>query len=125
MAKPLALVVEDERDISILFSKALKAAGFETHVVYSGDEAMEWLASGTPDIIILDLNLPQMLGPEILHHIRGSERLAQMPVIVVTAYARLAEDVRDTADQVLFKPVSFAQLRDLAGRLTSQRSARQ
>src|SRR4030042_1139794 len=113
MAKPLALIIEDERDISIVFSKALKAAGFETQMVCSGDEALEWLASGSPDIVILDLNLPQVSGPKILHHIRSSERLAQTPVIVVTAYARLAEDVRDTADQVLFKPVSFAQLRDL------------
>jgi CheY-like chemotaxis protein len=119
MDKPLALVVEDEFDISIVFSKALQAAGFETEVIHSGDVALEWLSSNKPDIVILDLNLPCVTGPEILQHIRVDERLAKTPVIIATAYARLAEGIRDQADQVLFKPVSFAQLRDLSARLVS------
>ena len=119
MDKPLALIVEDELDISIVFSRALQAAGFETAVIRTGDIAMEWLASSKPDIVILDLNLPRVTGPEILEYIRSDERLAKTPVIVATAYARLAEGVRDQADRVLFKPVSFAQLRDLSARLVS------
>ena len=117
MAKPLALIVEDEFDISIVFSKALQAAGFDTEVIHSGDVALEWLSSSRPDIVILDLNLPRVTGPEILQHIRTDERLKKIPVIVATAYARLAEGVRDQADRVLFKPISFAQLRDLSARL--------
>jgi CheY-like chemotaxis protein len=117
MSKPLALIVEDEFDISIVFSRALQAAGFETEIIRSGDVALEWLSSSKPDIVILDLNLPCVTGPEILQHIRADERLAKTPVIIATAYARLAEGIRDQADQVLFKPVSFAQLRDLAARL--------
>jgi CheY-like chemotaxis protein len=119
MAKPLALIVEDEFDISIVFSKALQAAGFDTEVIHSGDVALEWLSSSRPDIVILDLNLPRVTGPEILQHIRTDERLKKTPVIVATAYARLAEGVRDQADRVLFKPISFAQLRDLSARLVS------
>jgi CheY-like chemotaxis protein len=117
MDKPLALIVEDELDISIVFSKALQAAGFETEVIRSGDTALEWLSSSKPDIVILDLNLPCVSGSEILQHIRADERLTKTPVIVATAYARLAEGIRDQADQVLFKPISFAQLRDLSARL--------
>lgn len=117
MNKPLALIVEDEFDISIVFSRALQAAGFETEIIRSGDVALEWLSSSKPDIVILDLNLPRVTGPEILQHIRADERLAKTPVIIATAYARLAEGLRDQADQVLFKPVSFAQLRDLSARL--------
>jgi two-component system cell cycle response regulator DivK len=120
MDNPLALIVEDEFDISIVFSKALQAAGFETKVIGSGDAALEWLSSSTPDIVILDLNLPRVAGLEILQHIRADERLARTPVIVATAYARLAEGIREQADQVLFKPVSFAQLRDLSARLVSR-----
>lgn len=117
MGKPLALIVEDEFDISIVFSRALQAAGFETEIIRSGDAALEWLSSSKPDIVILDLNLPCVSGPEILQNIRADERLAKTPVIIATAYARLAEGIRDQADQVLFKPVSFAQLRDLSARL--------
>ncbi len=117
MGKPLALIVEDEFDISIVFSRALQAAGFETEVIHTGDAALEWLASSKPDIVILDLNLPNVSGPQILQHIRADERLAKTPVIIATAYARLAEGIRDQADRVLFKPISFAQLRDLSARL--------
>jgi two-component system cell cycle response regulator DivK len=123
MGKPLALIVEDEYDISLVFSKALQAAGFETEVIRSGDIAIEWLSSSKPDIVILDLNLPRVTGPEILRYIRENERLAKIPVIVATAYARLAEDVRDQADRVLFKPISFAQLRDLSARLVASAAA--
>jgi DNA-binding response OmpR family regulator len=117
MEKPLALIVEDEFDISVVFSRALQAAGFETEVIRSGDIALEWLSASTPDIVILDLNLPRVTGPEILQHIRADERLTKTPVIIATAYARLAEGIRDQADWVLFKPVSFAQLRDLSARI--------
>jgi CheY-like chemotaxis protein len=117
MKKPLALIVEDEFDISIVFSRALQAAGFETEVIRNGGTALEWLSSSKPDIVILDLNLPRVGGPEILRYIRADTRLAETPVIVATAYARLAEGIRDQADQVLFKPISFAQLRDLSARL--------
>ena len=117
MEKPLALIVEDEFDISIVFSRALQAAGFETEVIRNGGTAMEWLSSSRPDIVVLDLNLPRVGGQEILQYIRADARLTKIPVIVATAYARLAEGVRDQADQVLFKPISFAQLRDLSARL--------
>jgi two-component system, cell cycle response regulator DivK len=117
MSKPLALIVEDEFDISIVFSRALQAAGFETEIIRDGGSAMEWLSSSKPDIVILDLNLPRVSGPEILQYIRADARLKRTPVIVATGYARLAERFRDQADWVLFKPVSFAQLRDLSARL--------
>ena len=122
MNKPLALIVEDEFDISIVFSRALQAAGFETEVIRNGGTALEWLSSSKPDIVVLDLNLPRVSGPEILQYIRSNAQLAKTPVIVATAYARLAESVRDQADWVLFKPISFAQLRDLSARLVTDAS---
>jgi DNA-binding response OmpR family regulator len=119
MNKPLALVVEDEYDVSIIFAKALQAAGFDTKIMRSGDTALTWLASMTPDIVILDLNLPRVPGTEILHAIRTDARLSNTKVIVATAYPRLAESLQDDADWILAKPVSFGQLRDLAAHLAS------
>ena len=117
MEQPLALIVEDERDVSLVFSRALQAAGFRTKVVYAGDDALEWLATAEPDMVVLDLNLPHVVGSDVLKYIRTEERLSDTPVIVATAYARLAEGLYDHVDRVLFKPVSFRQLRDLAARL--------
>jgi CheY-like chemotaxis protein len=117
MEQPLALIVEDEIDVSLVFSKALQAAGFRTEVVNAGDEALEWLSSTQPDLVVLDLNLPHVVGSEVLKYIRADTRLADTPVIVATAYARLAEGLHDHVARVLFKPVSFRQLRDLAVRL--------
>lgn len=117
MDKPLALIVEDEYDISIIFAKALREAGFETDIVRSGKTALTWLSSTTPDIVVLDLHLPKVAGTEILEHIRADPRLEKVAVIVATAYPHMAESLHDVADWIFFKPVSFNQLRDLAMRL--------
>lgn len=117
MSAPLALIVEDEYDISVIFSKALQSAGFETKVIRAGDIALAWLSSGAPDVIVLDLNLPHVSGEAILEYIRTDERLASTKVIVATAFPRMAENLQHEADCVLTKPVSFGQLRDLATRL--------
>jgi DNA-binding response OmpR family regulator len=116
MSNPLALIVEDESDISVVFAKALKAAGFETAVAHAGDVALKCLSSMTPDVVVLDLNLPQVPGTEILRHIRADARLTNTKVIIATAYPRMIEGLHNEADCVLSKPVSFAQLRDLAAR---------
>jgi CheY-like chemotaxis protein len=91
MKKPLALVVEDERDISVIFAKALHAAGFETQVAHTGDVAIEWLSANTPDMVVLDLHMPRMAGTDVLQHIRSEPRLADVNVVIATAYPHMAE----------------------------------
>jgi DNA-binding response OmpR family regulator len=125
MDKPLALIVEDEKDISVIFAKALHAAGFETEVAYSGDTAITWLASNTPDVVVLDLHMPRVAGTDVLQHIRAEPRLENVNVIIATAYPHMAESLHDAADWIFFKPVSFSQLRDLATRFTPDASADQ
>lgn len=119
MSKPLALVVEDEKDISVIFAKALHAAGFETQVVHSGDDAIEWLSSNTPNVAVLDLHMPRVAGTDVLQHIRNEPRLADVNVIIATAYPHMAESLHEAADWIFFKPVSFSQLRDLAARFST------
>jgi CheY-like chemotaxis protein len=117
MSNPLALIIEDHHESATIFAEALKEAGFETETIFSGDEALARLAVVTPDVVLLDLNLPRVAGTEILHQIRADPRLAKTRVIVATAFPELAEGIQDEADLVLFKPVSFSQLRNLAARL--------
>ena len=121
MAKLQGLIVEDDEDLSVIFSEALQAAGFETEIIKSGDTALERLAVTTPDVVVLDLHLPRVAGMDILHQIRADERLAGTRVIVATAHPRMAESLRDEADLVLLKPISYSQLRDLAAILGAAR----
>lgn len=119
MNNPLAFIIEDHEDAAIIFSEALKAAGFESEVIRSGDVALERLSERVPDMVILDLNLPRISGAEILSSIRSDDRLVDTCVIVATAHPQMADGVQGAADLVLLKPISFTQLRGLAKRLSS------
>ncbi|HUX75642.1 MAG TPA: response regulator [Anaerolineae bacterium] len=117
-----ALIIEDNSELAIIFSQALQAAGFATGIIQDGDQALARLAITTPDVVVLDLHMPRVSGVEILRHIRADARLAGTRVIVATADMRATDMLQDQADLVLIKPISFNQLRDLAGRLAPPRS---
>ena len=111
-----ALIIEDNRDLAIIFSQALQAAGFVTGIIGDGEQALARLAMTTPNLVVLDLHMPHVSGLDILRHIRADGRLAETRVIVATADSSLTRGLREQADLVLIKPVSFTQLRDLAAR---------
>ena len=117
--KPIGLIIEDDEDLSIIFSEALNAAGYQTEIIRNGRIAMERLKTITPELVSLDMHLPGVSGLEILQFIRAEKRLALTNVVVTTADAVMAEQVRESADFVLIKPITFGQLRDLTSRLAS------
>lgn len=117
MSTHSALVVEDDPDLAMIFSQALRAAGFEVETVATREAALARLAACTPQIVTLDLHLRQARGTDILRYIRSEPRLAQVNVVLTTADSAMAEELQDQADVVLVKPISFVQLRDLAARL--------
>lgn len=117
MTLPLALIVEDETDLAVIFSEALKAAGFDAEVINRGDTALQRLSEIVPDVVILDLHLPGVDGREILKHIRADNRFAGTKVILASADAAMAESLDMDTDLTLLKPISFSQLRDLTSRL--------
>jgi DNA-binding response OmpR family regulator len=117
VSKPLGLIVEDDADATIIFGKALQAAGFKIKIICSGREALTWLSSGKPDIIVLDVSLPHTSGIDILRNIRADPRLSPIPVIVVTAYPHFVQDLESEVDLVLVKPVSYNQLCDAVTRM--------
>lgn len=114
---PLALVVEDDEDLSFIFAEALRAAGYQPEIVRDGQVALERLEELTPVVVVLDLHLPHVAGTDILKKIRETPRLKGIRVVVTTADARLAEQTDKQADFVLIKPISFSLLRDLSSRL--------
>ncbi len=122
MGNTFGLVIEDDADLSLIFSQALQAAGFEAEIICAGDEALARLEATTPDIVVLDLHLPRVAGTDILRRIRADPRLAHTRVIIATAHPHMAESLRGEADLVLLKPISFSQLRDLAAILGTTQS---
>ena len=118
----LALIVEDDEDLSFIFAEALRAAGFEPEIVQDGQLALDRLAVVRPDVVVLDLHLPNVAGTDILKYIRASEHLKGVRVLITTADARLAEQTDRTADFVLIKPISFSLLRDITSRLAKKTS---
>lgn len=123
MDKPLALIVEDDRDIVALFRHVLDIAGYQTEMILNGRDAMNRLESFTPDIVLLDLQLPGMSGVEILRRMKEDERLANVPTVVITAYAPVADSLPVEPDLLLMKPVDITQLSNLAQRLQVTKGA--
>ena len=116
MSLPLALIVDDEPMLAEIFSVALKMAGFATETIHDGQAAMDRLDEIRPTLILLDLHLPSVPGPDILRRIRADDRLAQTRVLIVSADGPKAESLRDEADAILSKPLGVAELRDTAAR---------
>jgi CheY-like chemotaxis protein len=116
MTKPLALIIEDDSRLTEIFSLTLQGE-FQVEVIEDGETALARLATLTPALVVLDLHLPHVSGRTILAHIRDHERLNATRVMLTTADAQLADQLRDNVDLVLLKPISVNQLHDLALRL--------
>lgn len=116
MTKPLVLIIEDDKKLADIFSLALQAE-FQVEVAEDGQTALTQLSILTPTLVVLDMHLPYVSGNTILAHIRGDERLTHTRVMLATADAQLADELREKADLVLLKPISVNQLRELAMRL--------
>jgi len=116
MAKPFVFIVEDDPKLNDIISITLQD-DFEFEACKDGNSALERLKIIIPNIVVLDLNLPGTSGVDILTYIRSDKRLARTRVILATADERQAETLTDEADIILLKPVSPAQLRELALRI--------
>lgn len=117
MSRPSVLIVEDNAQLAEIFSLTLQSLGLTVHWVADGQSALTRLAENTPDLVLLDLHLPDVSGREVLRYIRGQERLAHLPVILATADDQFGELLQSEADLLLLKPISTDQLRQLVSRL--------
>ncbi len=120
MPKPFVLIVEDDRDIAALFRHFMDIGGYRTEIASSGEAALDRLANGEPDAVLLDLSLPRTSGTRVLQMMRSDTRLQHIPVIVVTAYSELANTLPIEPDLLLMKPISSDQLIGLVERLRNK-----
>ena len=114
--KPIGYIVEDYDDTANLFKWALEMAGYVVEVAKDGAVAQKRISEIIPDLIILDIHMPRVSGDKLLQQIRSDERLVDTRVFLATPDANMAAQLRDQAELVLLKPISVAQLKDLAER---------
>ena len=107
------LIVEDEADLSELMRYNLESEGFRVASAESGDEAVERIRDGVPDLILLDWMLPGLSGIELCRRWRSREETARTPIIMITARGEEEERVRGLAtgaDDYMVKPFSIPEL---------------
>lgn len=110
MNKPVILIVEDDRAVRNLMTTTLKANGFRYLTAVNGSTAILEASSHNPDIVLLDLGLPDMDGTEVIRKIRT---WSNMPIIVISARSEDSDkiDALDAgADDYLTKPFSVEEL---------------
>jgi DNA-binding response OmpR family regulator len=107
------LVVEDDPDIAQLLVHYLGKAGFTAETLSGGREALVAVAARPPDLLVLDLMLPQVDGLEICRIIRSNDAIADLPIIMLTARAEESDRIVGLelgADDYLAKPFSPNEL---------------
>jgi two-component system phosphate regulon response regulator PhoB len=107
------LVVEDEPDLLALVRINLEQGGFEVETAENGNDALAALRRAPPDLMILDLMLPDVPGTEICRRVRGSAEHSELPVIMLTAKADEVDRVVGLelgADDYVTKPFSPREL---------------
>src|SRR3954463_8920393 len=110
---PKILVVDDEPDAVELIKFNLKAAGYEVLTAADGDEALKKARALLPNLIILDLMLPEVDGLEVCKILRRDQRVSAIPIIMLTAKAAEIDRVLGLelgADDYVTKPFSPREL---------------
>ena len=125
--KPLILVVEDDAAVRNLMAVTLDTQGYRYHLAHNGAGALIETSTHQPDVMLLDLGLPDMEGVDIIRKVRG---WTSMPIIVISARSEDADKVEALdagADDYLTKPFSvdelLARLRVALRRLNAEQQA--
>lgn len=116
----VVMIIEDEPDAAELFAEMMRLNGFRVIKTYSSTPALSLITQEKPDLILLDIMMPEISGIEILHMMRKDPDLATIPVVVISARAT-PTDVRNGLDAgasvYLTKPVGYMDLKNAVDRL--------
>jgi len=116
MSAETILIVEDNEKSMKLFRDVLEVKGYRTLEATTGARAVELATRHLPDVVLMDVQLPDVDGVEALHLIRADARTASLPVVAVTAQAMDGDRERFLQagfDAYLSKPVDIAELLDV------------
>lgn len=112
MKKKIILIAEDDVSLVDTYKLALRDS-FELLVAYNGKEALEAVNSQVPDLVLMDIMMPEMDGIEVLKHIKENSVTEKVPVILVTAKVQhkdVLDGYQSGADYYITKPFTNAEL---------------
>ena len=127
MAPPLILVVDDNPPLRYALGRTLRQHGFDVVEAATGEDALKLSATEHPDLVLLDVNLPDMDGTTVLREIRTDPALADLAVIGLSADAtqdQVQRLIQAGADDYVTKPVDFDILLEAIRRLSAAREPR-
>lgn len=122
-AGPLVLVVEDFEDNRFMMRRLLEMSGYRVVEAVNGNQAVEAAESEQPDIILMDLSLPQLDGLAATRRIREQQGTRRVPIVAVSAHDSAdfhAEALAAGCNEYVTKPIDFDQLVNLLSRLTEK-----
>ena len=109
------MIIEDEADAAELFSEMMRINGFRVIKMFSSAPAIPIISQEKPDIILLDVMMPDISGLEVLRYIRREPELSSIPVIILSAKSMPGDikiGLEAGASMYLTKPVGFQDLKN-------------
>ena len=113
------LIIEDEADAADLFAEMMRVSGFRVLKTTSSAPALSMMNAEKPDVVILDIMMPETSGLDLLREMRLTPDLAGIPVVVVSAKSMPADiksGMEAGASTYLSKPVGFLELKEAVER---------
>jgi len=107
------LVVDDQRTNAEMVAGLLRNLGYDVQIAMDGAAALERVRAAPPDLLVSDINMPQMNGYELCRHLRADPATALLPVILITSTEANTERIKGIeagADDFLMKPVNWPEL---------------
>ena len=120
------LIIEDEVDAAELFAEMMRVSGFHVLKTSSSAPAIGMMAAEKPDVVLLDVMMPDVSGLDILRQMREDPALASIPVVIVSAQSMPADiqhGLEAGAFTYLTKPVGFLELKEAVERALGNQPA--
>jgi CheY-like chemotaxis protein len=119
---PKVLIVDDDKNIGLLYREELIEMGYDVEIVQNGKECIDRIESYTPDLIVMDIRMPEMDGIEALGRIIAQRK--DIPVILNSAYSSYKDDFRSWgADAYLVKSSDLSELKKTIAEVIENRQA--
>lgn len=119
MTQKTVLIIEDEEDAAELFAEMMRVSGFRVSKTSRSSPAISMMNEDKPDLVLLDIMMPEVSGLDILRQMRRDPNLAEIPVVVLSAKSMPADiktGMEAGASTYLTKPVGFQELKDAVER---------
>jgi two-component system, cell cycle response regulator DivK len=107
------LLVEDHEEVWEMLSRRLRRQGFNVSIAVDGRQAIEACTNECPDLVLLDMNLPETDGWTVARQLKADPRWAEIPIIALTAYAAAEDRIKALqagCDDYHPKPIDFSRL---------------